>query len=311
VIVPVWADEFSVQFGPDGDYLITTEDGVFPTLAAEENSLGLLDFMKSYYEAPRRTRETSRGLPYLRFTNATDEEKLLQFLKEFGPVHAQTRSGGLGLVTAVQSRSVLRAEQEVFAAARELVSVVNDLADFSREWAERDLCARPPRIERSEQSLISKIAPILKRLHGAMSDAIETSDSYKLPNEEWKELVGKAFWDSVQTCDVDNLSKAHRVLCEIFNAFPPKLFFAGGDVIEAPELALTGIRPLLYFMLREIYLLKVRIRRCQREDCGHFFIPDRINGDYCSVRCGDLVRQRNLNERRAKEVHTTRSRTHK
>ncbi len=44
------------------------------------------DFLAGFYDAKGRTRQTSRKLPHLRFSQAIDISQLEGFVREFGPV---------------------------------------------------------------------------------------------------------------------------------------------------------------------------------------------------------------------------------
>ena len=298
VVVPGWAEDFVVSCDLADTYLVETEDGIFPAMSEEQNSIGLVDFLASYYRAPRRTRANSRALAHVRFLGAEDDSTLISFISDFGPVHARVERQGRKVV-AYQNRRVLQAEQKVFGATNTVITALKPLAEFCRAWFDdnADPFAERP-VSTAKRALIAEVTKEHARLVAALREALKSSEQDGVGNAEWKEVLSSQATRILPPDDVDNLSRAHDTLCSIFNVFAPRLYFAGGDVIEAPSNALSGIRPLLYFMLREVYLHDTCIRRCQRGDCGAFFIPDRADVQYCSTACGDVVRQRRSNSKK-------------
>ncbi len=187
------------------------------------------------------------------------------------------------------------------------MSFVNELEHVSRRIAKSDSKSKNIKpshrsgLTMSDRQVLRQIADAIQLLKDTIACAVQESSNQGLEDE--LEAITSILPEFRTARDeVDNLSTSHRLLCAIFNGFTPKLHYSKGMVQECPESSQTGIRPLLYFMLREVYLMKHRIRLCKREDCGHFFIPSRLNTEFCSVECGSLVRQRRFSARRTSKT---------
>ena len=200
----------------------------------------------------------------------------------------------------------------VFCATQDHALAVRDLINQTKTNSDPDYCHRVTTndgelgnqhlrdFQDNEKSIptLAKIRTAPDLLQDSITAATRESSKVHL-NDEFQGLIRGLQKLSASDDKVDNLSTSHQLLCQIFNLFTPKLYYAEGVVQECPDSAGTGIRPLLYFLLREVYLMKHRIKPCKRPDCGQFFIPDRGNAEFCSDECSNLVRQRRLSGRKS------------
>jgi len=165
--------------------------GFFPTYKNRSRPTDLL----SWYEALRRNR--SRGKPnseedspHVVFANADNDEKLIAFVKRFGPVVAEFVHEEFGpphLLTAKQDLAELRRERFVYCSALSLVlevkrslarpkrrfdfgkSLIRDIVSNTSHWPEqwererklrkREPSWRPTELDRIQQIAVS--GPIL------------------------------------------------------------------------------------------------------------------------------------------------------
>jgi hypothetical protein len=88
---------------------------------------------------------------------------------------------------------------------------------------------------------------------------------------------------------------SHFVLCHLLNAFDARIECFHGDraVQELPYGAVRfGIRPVLYLILKHIYLGSTGVQICANDRCRHFFESKRGGQLYCSPDCSQQFRQR-------------------
>ena len=304
LIVPAW---FAVEVElKDGDFWVEVEE-VGEIADGQELPEWLLpgDFLAGFYAARRRRRETSRQLAHIDFCQATDAKKLENFVRNFGPVLSRRgeRGPNPGTRTYVQNVEVLRTQQVLFAAVQALTSLLNDLNETARLLAttKRGNTGTEKRLRRYvgglERERLAKLQPAFETLAESVRAAVLECQRRGL-EDEFECVLADVERLAVPPAEVDKLAICHQVVCDIFNLFPPGLYYGNGLVQECPTSDDRGIRPLLYFMLREAYVMRHRIRLCKRVDCGCFFMPDRGNEQYCSDECLRLVAQRNANDRR-------------
>ena len=90
------------------------------------------------------------------------------------------------------------------------------------------------------------------------------------------------------TKDADLIPMANQQLCILFNTHPPRLVPVDGEVIELPQVDVTGIRDALYFQLRLDYLAQRTIGTCL--NCGGHFTVFKRGTRGCSERCRRALR---------------------
>ena len=96
--------------------------------------------------------------------------------------------------------------------------------------------------------------------------------------------------------DEDLIPMAHQHLCTDFNSHLPKLFPIDGEVIELPNVDVTGIRDALYFQLRLDYLAQRTIGTCL--NCGGHFTVFKRGTQGCSEACRESTQKSEVLEQK-------------
>ena len=313
ITVPAW-EVSSIDVRED-HLRVRVEDSFFPPMSDwDAKALGQQDFLSEFYSSPHRTRASSRSLPHVRFASIKNEAELIAFVNDFGPLLARRERipQWPGHYWFFQNLEVLKVQQKVFAATSFLVSLVNGLNELSLTWAKdtsepKYLDRRTSlRVNREDRLLLAELKPALDQLQAQFKAAVECS-SGQHPTDEFALVLGRVGGMTAGDSEFANLSTSHRLLCEIFNLFLPKLYYTQGVVMECPDSAATGIRPLLYFLLRQVYLAKHILRLCKRDDCGQFFVAKSDKSRFCCDSCSSLFRQRQFTRRhspRRSAVHS-------
>jgi hypothetical protein len=111
----------------------------------------------------------------------------------------------------------------------------------------------------------------------------------------------------------DPIGAGHHVLCELVNAFSLRVSLWGDTPVEAPDWDLTcsGIRPVLYYMLRREYLQASGIAICRNTECRDVFEIERSGQEFCGDACSRLQRQREYWQRAGKKLRKRRTKIRK
>ena len=110
----------------------------------------------------------------------------------------------------------------------------------------------------------------------------------------------------------DPIRAAHHVVCELVNAFSPQVYLWGIAPVEAPDTDLTcGIRPVLYYMLRRVYLQAGGVAICRNTECRELFEIERFGQEFCGDLCSRLHRQREYWKKAGKKLRKRRLKTGK
>jgi hypothetical protein len=249
------------------------------------------DFL-SQYRIARKDRSigkqnTGKDSPHIRFANADTDEKLVAFVRSFGPVVAEsvkmTGEDRSIAVTAIQDLNELRRERLIYRAALGLAmllgnsrfdyveaqsliqEIATDVADWPRQWERQ-------RREQKTEPVWRLTAHSLKRIEGLSSGR---QDVLLPPNID-----------------------ARIVLCELVNAFPQVAF---PNVLEMNSSIRYGIRPLLYETLRRESLHQHDTAICANTQCRDFFEIERAGQQFCSPECSLHQRQRDYWNKRGKK----------
>jgi len=230
--------------------------------------------------------------PHARFANASSEAELIQFVRDFGPIHANSVKEDLvrarGRLVAIQNMELLRAEQMVF---RQCVDILAEIkkgpdADTSAAFqAVVEICfrvAKWPRQWRAEKKAREdeQTVPIWRFTQRDFEN-VEAWKAFSGPEPEW---IGSQY---------DELDAANSVLCLILNAFIPHVQHWDDITVEGPHWDIRyGVRPCLYYALRNAYLGRSPLEKCQNSECQKVFVPDRAGQQFCSDVCSRLQRQR-------------------
>jgi hypothetical protein len=252
--------------------------------------------------------------PQMRFANADTDENLIAFVKEFGPVvvrnlrYGQTDRGeDPSVMVAEQDLNELRAERILYRAALTLilelkktkpdkaivVSCIREVASKVEMWPqqwERERSLRKGSVWEEPGWRFSPAEGELVEVYASSAAEGPPADSLK-----------RAFSPSS-----DPINAGHAVLCELVNAFRFSVYRWGDRVIEGPDTDLRyGIRPLLYLILRRVYL-EGGIAVCANDRCRKLFEIDRAGQRFCETRCSLNQRQRDRWAVRGKELRRLR-----
>jgi hypothetical protein len=283
--------------------------GKLPGFAASDGACDLI----RQYESARKSRRigkqrTGKDSPHIQFANADNDEKLIAFVRSFGPVVASSaeilplstynkRSGrpeagqdeDPPLIVASQDMQELRSERFIYRAALALVlELVAPLRfDFLKaqvligDIAEK-IVAWPWQWERERSQRhgepIWKVTPeSLRRIRELSSFGPDMS----LP----------------KTVD------AGIVVCELLNVFRAAVF---PNHLEMHSGIRWGIRPLLYSILRREFLYPHEVGICANSQCRDFFEIERSGQKFCCSECSLKQRQREYWSRRGKTLRKER-----
>ena len=242
---------------------------------------------------------------------------MVAFVKEFGPVVARSvrecrpNTEERRISVAEQDMNELRREQKVYRSAVTLLaelaqenspepilrdcilSITDNVAEwpgqYKREQAMRSNDNTPVGWEFDEQALgrlerIGVITRCERPTHG-----VEALFNPMLSPLSYPAIAG------------------HYVLCELVNAFKPSVHYWGDAPIEGPTLDLTfGIRPVLYFILRQAYLQHSVIGICANTQCRKVFEIERAGSRFCDDVCSRHQRQREYWADRGKKLRDKR-----
>ena len=264
------------------------------------------DLISQYEKSPRQVaigqQRTGTQSPDVRFANADTDQKLIDFVRRFGPVVARcVEDTGMipdkelgeprfpGHLIAHQDMHELKNEQEIYRAALALVMQLNqpnydyvsaqqlmkaiaaNIKDWPRQWErEKSLRSVRPRWNLSAESLNR-----IEQLHSSRPDPF-------LPGS----LDGRI------------------VICELLNSFPSIVF------PNPPEMHSSikyGIRPLLYSLLRRQFVYPRGSAVCANTECRNFFNVERAGQEFCSSECSTRHRQRIYWQKRGKKLRKKRS----
>jgi hypothetical protein len=261
--------------------------------------------------------------PHLSFSNATGDEALIEFVKEFGPVAAnsfsedkvdQTTLTGPSfeemdwrtLVGATQELPTLRAERRTYAAALQLlaelrrgekaISVpairqhISDIAEGVLPWAQQREAERKWR-------MVHGVSPVAWHFDSNRCDFIQLLKrgvlEFQPPRQDGSSSTGSDRLDR-SLVTTEPYRAGHLVLCTLINAFDTEVqFFADRPIETLPFGSLRfGVRPILYLILKHLYLGGVGVLVCGNDRCRRFFEPEKGRQRFCTAECSQHFRQR-------------------
>lgn len=291
------------------------------------------DVFRAYCSAAAsRNKGEKLQAPHIEFANANDDEKLTQFVQRFGPVVVSSLSlveGRTGpsddfernraFRVAQQDWTELHSEQQMFRAAlslaaelgrgkeadpqaiRDCISTILKKAEhWPAQW-QREQQLRESGLGYEQQPLWLFRADSLRRLSQLESTAVtpRLTLGSRLANKPVRPTLHRR----------DAIDAGHSVICELANAFPPRVYPWGRTAIEAPHWDLSfGVRPVLYFILRREYLSQSGADVCKNTDCLKWFVVERTGQQYCSAECSRKHRQRKYWQEQGKELRDERRR---
>lgn len=276
--------------------------GLFPSYGVQDSPC---DLIRQYEKSPRQVaigQQTGTQSPDMRFANADTDEKLIAFVRRFGPVVAKCVQDTRlipdeelgeplfpGRLIARQDMQELRNEQAVYRAALTLVlrlsqpgydyvsaqllvkTIAANIKDWPRQWKrEKSRRRTAPRWKPSAESLER-----IESLSSSPRDAL-------LPDQ----LSGRI------------------VICELLNSFRSIVF---PNPLEMHSSITFGIRPLLYSILRRQFLFPRGFANCANTECRNFFNIERSGQQFCSPECSLRHRQRVYWQKHGKDLRKKRA----
>jgi len=274
--------------------------GLFPRYQAEDAPS---DLIRQFEKAPKNCRigqqRTGKESPDMRFANADSDEKLIAFVRRFGPVVAKCvryipdkESGepqSPAMLKAHQHMQELRNEHLIYRAALRLIILLKEY-DFDFELARtllREISAHigdwPQQWERERSQRQSE--PI-----------------WKLSTESLRRIEGLTSGDVGWPFSPTALGRI--VICELLNSFRGMAF---PNLLEMHSSIKYGIRPLLYSILRRQFFAPRDFAACANTQCRDFYNVERAGQQFCSPKCSLQQRQRTYWKKRGKKLRKERS----
>lgn len=255
------------------------------------------DLVQQYQLARKRQSKQLAGkdCPHVQFANAQTDNKLIEFVRRFGPVtckscqrepsadaipltHDDLEAPIQVLMRARQDLQELRNEQRIYQAALGL------LIDLEKPDADYDFNTAKTRIATiglgiqdwrkqrdREQTEKGRDCPPLWNVRESSIQRITA--------------LAEANRDPLLTPKLD----ARIVLCELVNIFPSLAF---PNPLEMHSYIRFGVRPILYGILRRELLYPRETGICANTQCRAFFEIQRAGQHFCDADCSQRHRQR-------------------
>jgi hypothetical protein len=259
-----------------------------PDLSSEAHLFDpILQYSNARQARPTRVAKTGKDGPHIRFANANNDDKLIDFVRSFGPVVCKSlktlhvmSSGDERpvriLQRARQDLQELKSEQQIYQAA---LNLIRELADEESEYVPENANQWIAEIARgiSDWPLQWKRE---KKQRGV-------NPLWRAPRESIQRIVaiGKTSRAAISLPKVD----ARIVLCELINMFPSLAF---PNRLEMYSYIRFGIRPLLFGILRREFLQPRDVGVCANTQCREFFEVERTGQRFCDDKCSRSQRQR-------------------
>jgi hypothetical protein len=301
-IIPAWAEKIEVQRRtPNRLDVRGTGRSSFPIIP-----------LKSEMAIQALSRNPKQRV-HLEFANACSIEKLLNFVGKYGPIQGRLESKkrlrnednetpSKEYLVVRQDQDDLIREQQLFRVAvlllselrgnrsdrvriRNLVSQIRQLSPVNTISEKKSKAraaflvlglamAEPTSLEGPKKDAYWQQRAKLEKLR---HDSILPGT--KLTKEGVERQRTKAEALKHHAIDV-----GHRVLCDLFNRFPLRMFSCPEGAIELPSYDREGILPILYFLLRRDYRDRhYLIKACKV--CAATFKPERGDSDCCGRKC--------------------------
>jgi len=277
--------------------------GLVPTYEVRDSAC---DLIRQYEEAAKQVvigqERTGTQSPDVCFANADSDDKLIAFVRRFGPIVARCVQEKLMFLDeesqeplfplrliARQDMQELRNEQAIFRAA---LALIMHLAQPNYDYG-------------LAQQLIKTIAANIKewpRQWEREKSLRGFEPIWKLSAEPLKRI------ESLSVAPPDpilpNEVSGRIVICELLNSFRSILF---PNPLEMHSHIKFGIRPLLYSLLRRQFLYPRGFCICSNSECRNFFNIERSGQQFCSSECSRHHRQRIYWQKRGKTLRKKRA----
>ena len=323
----VWGKDISVKVGRDE---LEVSAGI-PVL--QEDQEAAADALGAYRKAVSRfggQKRQGKISPHIKFANADDDRRLVEFVQQFGPVvacsvHTEEREisshgsfdfrANRTVLVARQNLAELRSERVAFRSALALVSELqrgkrSNVATISERVSEivESVSKWPEQWERERQLRVS-------------AQGYGVQPTWRFREDHLRNLRLWAYYVNRKPSG-DPLRDAlggpkpiragHNVICELVNAFSPLVYPWGKTPVEAPDCDLTcGVRPVLYYILRREYLQAGGVGICRNTECRDLFEIERFGQEFCGDVCSRLHRQREYWRKFGKKLRQRRIKTEK
>jgi hypothetical protein len=273
--------------------------GLLPRYSTKDHPSDLI----RQYELARVGRQSgSKNSPHIRFANADTDDRLIAFVRVFGPVVAISSRGMGGddyiRVTARQDLPELRNEQVIYRAAFELLQelrkksysdssaqcLIQEIAEHIGDWQKQ---WQREKFQRKGEPTWKFPLPSIQRIQGL---SVEVPDLVRRVRDLLPPLLPP---------EID----ARIVICELVNCFPGTVF---PNPAEMRDSIMYGIRPLLYSLLRREFLHPHWSAICANKQCREFFEIERSGQRFCDSECSRQQRQRDYWEKHGKQLRKKR-----
>lgn len=327
MILPPWALQIEVN-QTDTDLVVSGNHFWFQPLKRDPYGDWDMDILRGFDEDRKLPQTERSNAPHTVFASAFTLPEQVAFVRRFGPVLAsEIHYGEHDKLIAHQNLKILSFEQQSFSHIFDLTRLVNELNGYSRKalsgekvYGKRWIIAEPG--NRNIASIAKEVEKRAKDFDSFLENRNiltrgarnELDDLRALvskidelvnpsPEDHLGELGDPTSWRSISSpfyakdqmskaSSLDVFDQANELLCSIFNRFPVTLCYAAGMAHDLPEMNPSGIRSVLYYMLRLEYLYHREIRLCADPYCGWYFIPGRTSRMYCSDTCSDNAKAR-------------------
>jgi hypothetical protein len=273
---PLVGQDLEVQL--EGSDLKIT--GLFPQYTGSFMASDLLAQFENYRTQIAIGQErTGTFAPDVMFANADTEEKLISFVRRFGPVVARRVFLKVGqesriYITAYQDLQELRNEQKIYRAALALImelsgkefheatarqhikAIVTHVSDWPRQW--------------EREKTLEGVEPTWRLSIESLNRIEQLSLA---PPDQW----------------LPPYLDGRIVMCALLNSFHGLVF---PNLIEMHNSIQFGVRPLLYSLLRRQFVDPRAFAACRNSACRNFFNIERVGQSFCSARCSLQHRQR-------------------
>jgi hypothetical protein len=292
----IWATEITVA--RQDDRLLISGQVPFSDLDLGSSQDLFLTYLKNRESSDKRARNESA---HLQFANARNDEDLIDFVSQFGPVAAsdvtQLSAGqapeGLGfreIVKAVQDINELNREQSIYRMCLRL------LGQLSRGERDSSLAV----IRECTASIVPGVSEWLKdwnRECVSRTSKKQGPPFWRFLPENYESLLHFQVMAASEPCALggyDPFKAGHEVLCGVLNAFPTRIEYLMDRPVEtlSDGSLLYGIRPLLYLILRHEYMTQIGMEVCANSACSRFFVVERLRQKFCDETCSRRFRQR-------------------
>jgi len=327
-----WGTDIAVVLNGEELLVFGTRSGGEVTSSADLEQRGLVDEL-ARFRAAERTRLAKNAISgyslLMEFVNACTDEKLISFVRRYGPVSgyppAEDLSGGYdhesgmffeyrgaryrGNLVRIQNLDVIRIERRLAETIQSLSAAIWKASPEIRklrelpQWSEVEEYSSASARKRDQavadfQSWWKGFEPIgqglldqLSKLVGILADAASIPE-YKRPlNEHWTRLSQPLSQSGWKGDHLNAHSLAVECLSRFFEEIRVRLEL-NDDVIEKiPVTDLDGILPVLHFMLQEHFLASRQVATCAKAGCGNTFLINRADARFCSESCAHASAQ--------------------